>query len=118
MERYKKYWLRRRRLARVSRFSTSNIFAYIGLLTLGGYIVYQVVILHKSLNDKVDLSDFKVPLIAMCIFIILGGLAKIKDKRAIDEIDLRVIRGNEAIKSGIEIIIFGVAMALIVLFWK
>jgi hypothetical protein len=115
MEKYKKYWLRRKRLTRASRFSTSNIFSYLGLLTLVGYIFYQLIILNKSLDDKADLT---MPLIVMSIFLVLSGLAKIKDKRAIDDTNLRVIRGNEAVRSGIEMAIFGIAMALIVLLWK
>lgn len=96
-------------------FSPSEIFIYLSLLSFGGYFFYHLVILHKSLQDSVDLE---IPLIIMSIFIALSGLAKIIDKRTVDGENLRVIRGKAAVKTGIEQAVFGIFIALITLFMR
>lgn len=113
IQRYKKYWARRKRLAKAWMFSASNIFAYLGLLAFAGCFFYQLVILHKPLQDK---GDIKMPLLIMAIFITLSGLAIVWEKRTVDSTHLRVVRGKEAIMSGIQLAVFGVFMALLIFF--
>jgi TRAP-type C4-dicarboxylate transport system permease small subunit len=112
LKRDKKSWLRRRKLSMVSMFSASNIFIYFGLLSFGGYFLYQFFILHKSSNDQVDIT---IPFVIMCVFMMLSGLAMIKDQRTVDGQHTRVIRGKEAVRAGVEMIVFGIIMVILFL---
>ena len=115
VKRFKKHSLKRKRFERVERFSLSNIFIYLGLLVFLGYFCYQILMQRVSVDDKVDLSSL---LIVLCVFIVLSGIATIIAKRTIDYSNLRVIRGNQAILSGVKMVIFGIFLIFLIMFGK
>jgi hypothetical protein len=113
MSNSKKRWSRRLKLLRLDACSPSNALSWLNLALFLGYFFVQSVIFGKEEINKVEAGTI---LVICSLLITLSGLAVIIKKRRVGGLGSHVIRGKEAVSSGLTEIIGGLILAILIAF--